>query len=46
MEYARRMAPRRAQALLCAWAAFRRGPVDMDADAGEQDAATGGRPAG
>jgi len=39
VEYALRMAPRRAHALLCTWAAFRLGPVADEADADEQDAA-------
>lgn len=38
VEYALRMAPRRAHALLCTWAAFRLGPAADEADADEQDA--------
>lgn len=39
VEYALRMAPRRAHALLCTWAALRLGPAADEADADEQDAA-------
>lgn len=39
VEYALRIAPRRAHALLCTWAAFRLGPAADEADADEQEEA-------